>query len=319
MRAAGVTEFGGPEALHLVDVPEVHAGPGEVRLAVRAATVNPTDTGARNGTYAARPGAPTEMPWVPGMDVAGVVDEVGPDGDGRLSVGERVMAIVLPSGSHGGYREQIVLPAASVVPVPAGADHAAASSLPMNGLTARLALDRMALAPGQVVAVTGAAGSFGGYVIQLAKVDGLTVVADASEADTELVRSLGADVVLPRGKGFAAAVRERFPDGVDGLADGSVQGAQVLPAVRDGGVVTTVRGYRGEDAEHELARGVRVLPVLVHDYGLNTAALDRLREQVEAGQVTLRVADVLPAAEAAEAHRRLEAGGVRGRLVLDFS
>jgi NADPH2:quinone reductase len=319
MRAAGVTEFGGPEALHLVDVPEVHAGPGQVRLAVRAATVNPTDTYARNGLYASFPGAPQEMPWVPGMDVAGIVDEVGPDGDGRLSVGDRVMAIVLPSGSHGGYREQIALPAASVVAVPAGADDAAASSLPMNGLTARLALDRMDLQPGEVLAVTGAAGSFGGYVVQLAKVDGLTVVADASDADVDLVRSLGADVVLPRGEGFAAAVRERYPDGVAGLADGSVQGAQVLPAVRDGGVVTTVRGYRGEDADTELARGVRVLPVRVRDYGQATDVLDRLREQAETGQVTLRVADVLPAAEAAEAHRRLEAGGVRGRLVLDFS
>jgi NADPH2:quinone reductase len=319
MRAAGVITFGGPEALHLIDVPEVHAGPGEVRIAVRAAAVNPTDTYARSGAYASRPGAPQEMPWIPGMDVAGVVDEVGPDGDGRLAVGDRVMAIVLPSGSHGGYREQIALPAASVVSVPAGADFPAAASLPMNGLTARLALDRMALQPGDVLAVTGAAGSFGGYVVQLAKVDGLTVVADASETDVDLVRSLGADVVLPRGAGFAAAVRERFPDGVDGLADGSVQGAQVLPAVRDAGVVTTVRGYRGEDADTELARGVRVLPVMVRDYGHATAALDRLRQQAEAGQVTLRVADVLPAADAAEAHRRLEAGGVRGRLVLDFS
>ena len=318
MRAVGVTEFGGPEALHVVDVPEVHAGPGEVRIAVRAAAVNPTDTYARNGTYAAAAGGAPQLPWIPGMDVAGVVDEVGPDGDGRLAVGDRVMAVVLPTGSHGGYREQLALPAASVVRVPAGANDAEAASLPMNGLTARLALDRMALPPGATLAVTGAAGSFGGYVVQLAKVDGLTVIADTSEADAELVRSLGADVVLPRGEGFAAAVRERFPDGVDGLADGSVQGAQVLPAVRDGGVVTTVRGYRGEDADIELARGVRVLPVRVRDYGLATEELDRLRQQAEAGQVTLRVAAVLPAREAAEAHRRLEAGGVRGRLVLDF-
>ena len=318
MRAVGVTEFGGPEALHLVDVPEVHAGPGEVRLAVQAAAVNPTDTGGRSGLYARMAGGVPEMPWIVGMDAAGVVDEVGPDTDGRLAVGDRVMAIVLPSGSHGAYREQIVLPAASVVPVPAGVDLPAASSLPMNGLTARLALDRMELQRGDVLAVTGAAGAFGGYVVQLAKVDGLVVVADASEDDTELVRSLGADVVLPRGEGFVAAVRERFPDGVDGLADGSVQNAQVLGAVRDGGVVTTVRGYRGEDADADLARGVRVLPVFVRDYGQNTEAMDRLREQVEAGQVTLRVADVLPAAEAAEAHRRLEAGGVRGRLVLSF-
>jgi len=318
MRAVGVTEFGGPEALHLVDVPEVHAGPGEVRLAVRTAAVNPTDTHGRNGDYARMAGGEPEMPWIVGMDVAGVVDEVGPDGDGRLAEGDRVMAIVVPSGSHGGYREQVVLPAASVVPVPAGVDFPAASSLPMNGLTARLALDRMELQRGDVLAVTGAAGSFGGYVVQLAKADGLTVVADASEKDTGLVTSLGADVVLPRGEGFAAAVRERFPDGVDGLADGSVQGAQVLPAVCDGGVVTTVRGYQGEDADHELARGVRVLPVFVRDYGQNTEALDRLRAQAEDGTVTLRVADVLPAADAAEAHRRLEAGGVRGRLVLSF-
>ena len=316
MRAVGVTEFGGPEALHLLDVPEVHAGPGEVRLAVRAAAVNPTDTFARNGTNARRRGAPQEMPWIPGMDVAGVVDEIGPDTDTPLQVGDRVMGIVLPSGAHGGYREQIVLPAASVVPVPAGADDAAAASLPMNGLTARLALDRMGLAPGQVLAVTGAAGAFGGYVVQLAKAEGLVVVADAAEADRELVRGLGADVVLERGQGFADAVLERYPGGVDGLADGAVLDAAAARAVRDGGVVSTVRGYRGGDVEQ--ARGVRFEPVLVRDYAQNTEALDRLRAQVESGQVTLRVADVVPAADGASAHARLEAGGVRGRLVLAF-
>lgn len=316
MRAVGVTEFGGPEALQLLDVPEVHAGPGEVRLRVTSAAISPTDTYARNGTYAQRPGAPQGMPWIPGMDVAGVVDEVGEGTDTPLSVGDRVMAIVLPVGAHGGYREQIVLPAASVVPVPAGFDDAAAATLPMNGLTARLALDRMGLAPGQVLAVTGAAGAFGGYVVQLAKVDGLVVVADAADADRELVRSLGADVVLDRGAGFADAVLDRYPGGVDGLADGSLQGAEVARAVRDGGVVTTVRGYRGDD--DALARGVRFEPVLVRDYGQNTAALETLRRQAETGEVTLRVADVVPAEQAASAHARLEAGGVRGRLVLRF-
>ncbi|SCX38006.1 NADPH:quinone reductase [Klenkia marina] len=316
MRAVGVTEFGGPEALHLLDVPEVHAGEGEVRLAVRAAAVNPTDTYARNGTYAQHPKAPKEMPWIPGMDVAGVVDEVGPATDTPLQVGDRVMAIVVPSGAHGGYREQIVLPAASVVPVPAGVSDAEAASLPMNGLTARLALDRMGLAPGQVLAVTGAAGAFGGYVVQLAKVDGLVVVADASEADRELVRSFGADVVLERGAGWADAVLDRYPGGVDGLADGALLGAEGARVVRDGGVVTTVRGYRGED--DALARGVRFEPVFVRDYGQNTAALDLLRQQAERGEVTLRVADEVPVADAAAAHARLEAGGVRGRLVLVF-
>jgi NADPH2:quinone reductase len=312
MRAVGVTEFGGPEALQLVDVPAEPLGPGQVRVRVTAATINPTDTYARNGTYAGRDPV-KEFPYVPGMDVAGELAEVGEGVDLDIAVGEHVMGIVVPTGAHGGYREDIVLPARSIARVPVGASDAAASTLPMNGLTARLALDKMALRPGQVLAVTGAAGAFGGYVVQLAKSEGLTVVADASEADEELVRGLGADVVVRRGDDVAAAIRELHPDGVDGLADGSVQDAAVLPAVKDGGVVTTVRGYRGDGQ-----RDVRVLPVMVREYAEQAEALDRLREQVEKGELTLRVAHTYPAADAAEAHRRLEAGGVRGRLVLVF-
>ena len=312
MRAVGVTEFGGPEALHLVDVPAEPLGPGQVRLRVTAATVNPTDTYARNGSYAGRDPV-KEFPYVPGMDVAGELVEIGEGADVDIQVGEHVMGIVVPTGAHGGYREDIVLPAGSIARVPAGASDVAASTLPMNGLTARLALDSMALQPGQVLAVTGAAGAFGGYVVQLAKTEGLTVVADASEADEELVRELGADVVVRRGDDVAARVRELYPDGVDGLADGSVQDAAVLPAVKDGGAVATVRGYRGDGR-----RGLRVFPVLVRQYAEEADALDRLREQVEKGELALRVAQTFPAADGAEAHRRLEAGGVRGRLVLTF-
>jgi NADPH2:quinone reductase len=312
MRAVGVTEFGGPEALHLVDVPAEPLGPGQVRLRVTAAAVNPTDTYSRNGTYQGRDPV-KEFPYVPGMDVAGELVEIGEGVQTDLEVGEHVMGIVVPTGAHGGYREDLVLPARSIARVPAGAGDAAASTLPMNGLTARLALDRMALQPGQVLAVTGAAGAFGGYVVQLAKAEGLTVVADASAADEELVRELGADVVVRRGDDVAARIREQFPDGVDGLADGSVQDAAVLPAVKDGGAVATVRGYRGDGQ-----RDLRVFPVMVRQYAEEAEALDRLREQVEQGELTLRLAQTYPAAEAAEAHRRLEAGGVRGRLVLTF-
>jgi NADPH:quinone reductase-like Zn-dependent oxidoreductase len=223
------------------------------------------------------------------------------------------MGIVLPHGAHGAYREDLVLPGDSVVRAPAGADAVAASTLPMNGLTARMALDRMALQPGQVLAVTGSAGAFGGYVVQLAKAEGLTVVADASEADEQLVRELGADLVVRRGDDVAARVREHFPAGVDGLADGSVQGAAVLPAVRDGGAVATVRGWKGDGQ-----RGLRVLPNQVARAALDRPGLDRLRQQVEDGVLTLRVARTFPAAEAAEAHRMLARGGVRGRLVITF-
>jgi NADPH:quinone reductase-like Zn-dependent oxidoreductase len=311
MRAAGVTEFGGAEALHIVDVPPEPLGPGQVRLRVQAAAVSPTDTHARSGAYAGRDPIKTP-PWVPGMDVAGVVTEVG-EGIDHVAVGDLAMGIVVPFGPHGAYREDKVLPGDSVVRAPKGATAVEASTLPMNGLTARLALDLMALTPGQVVAVTGAAGAFGGYVVQLAKADGLTVVADASEADEQLVRGLGADVVVRRGDDVADRIREHFPDGVDGLADGSVQDALVLPAVRDGGAVATVRGYRGDGQ-----RGLRVFPTRVRHVAEDRAALDRLRQQVEKGVLTLRVARTFAAEEAAEAHRMLERGGVRGRIVLTF-
>jgi NADPH:quinone reductase-like Zn-dependent oxidoreductase len=311
MRAAGVTQFGGPEALHVVDVPAEPLGPGQVRLRVAAAAVSPTDTHLVAGAYVDRDPV-KQPPWVPGMDVAGEVAEVG-EGVDHLRVGDLAMGIVVPTGAHGAYREDLVLPANSVVRAPAGSDAVSACTLPMNGLTARMALDRMGLAPGQVLAVTGGAGAFGGYVVQLGKADGLTVVADAAEADEELVRELGADVVVRRGDDVAVRIREHFADGVDGLADGSVQDAAVLPAVRDGGAVATVRGYRGDGQ-----RGVRVFPNRVSRIAEDRPALDRLRRQVEDGVLTLRVARTFPADQAAEAHRQLAKGGVRGRLVITF-
>ena len=313
MKAVGAVEYGGPEALQVVELPDPEVREGQVRIRVHAAAVSPTDTFVRNGFRAEAQKAAGPPPYVPGMDAAGVVDEIGPGTETDLRVGDHVMAIVVPKGSRGAYAEKVVVPAQSVVRVPAGASDAEASTLPMNGLTARLALDVLALPPDAVLAVTGAAGAFGGYVVQLAKADGLTVVADASEADEELVRSLGADVVLRRGEGFPAALRENFPDGADGAADGALLHEALVPAVKDGATIVTVRGY-GEPGP----RGVRFHPILVSEYSRAHDKLDALRRQVEDGLVTLRVADVIPMERAAEAHRRLEAGGVRGRLVIEF-
>ncbi len=312
MRAVGIVQHGGPAALEIIELPEVHAGAGEVRLRVHAATVNPTDTYQRNGALAAMQAKVGPPPYVPGMDAAGVVDEIG-EGVTQLAVGDRVMAIVQPSGTHGGYSSSLVLPARSVVAAPAGTSHAEASTLPMNALTARLSLDKLGLSAGQTLAVTGAAGCYGGYVVQLAKADGLYVVADACEADRALVQQLGADLVLERGQGFADLVREHFPDGVDALADGAITGERTFSAVRDGGAIAVVRGQQGDPG-----RGITVHDIWVRDYLQAWEKLDVLRQQVEDGQVTLRVAEVYPAQQASEAHRRLEAGGTRGRLVLEF-
>ena len=312
MRAVGIIKHGGPEALEVVNVPDVEAGPGQVRLHVHAAAVNPTDVMARNGARAEQQKV-DPPPYVPGMDAAGVVDQVGAGVTTGIEVGQSVMAMVVPKGSHGAYREQIVLDARAVVAAPAGTTHVEACTLPMNGLTARLSLDLLALSPGQVLAVTGAAGAYGGYVIQLAKTEGLTVIADASEADHALVQSLGADIVVSRGDDVADRIREHFPDGVDGLADGAVQNELVVPAVRDGGAFTAVRGFEGEPQ-----RGIRFMPTWVRTYDCEYEKLDRLRQLAEDGALTLRVADAYPPEQAGEAHRRLEAGGTRGRLVIEL-
>jgi len=312
MRAVGLYAHGGPDVLQLVDLPEVHAGPGEVRIRVHAATVNPTDIAVRNGSRAEQQKM-DPPPYVPGMEVAGIVDEIGAGVPGRLAVGDAVIGIVVPKGSHGAYREQIVLDARSVAHAPAGKTHAEAATLPMNGLTARQSLDLLGLSPGQVLAVTGAAGAYGGYVIQLAKAEGLTVIADASEKDEELVAGLGADIVVRRGDDVAARIRAHFPQGVDGLADGAVLNGLAIPAVRTGGAFTSVRGFLGSPQ-----RDIRFTATLVRSYAHEWEKLDRLRRQVEAGIVTLRLAEVYPPERAADAHRRLEAGGTRGRLVIGF-
>jgi NADPH:quinone reductase-like Zn-dependent oxidoreductase len=312
MRAVGLMTHGGPEVLQIVDVPEVHAGPGQVRLRVHAAAVNPTDTMARNGARAEQQKA-DPPPYIPGMDAAGIVDEVGDGVTTGVKVGDTVMAMVCPTASHGAYREQIVLDQRAVVPAPAGTTHVQACSLPMNGLTARQSLDLLNLSPGQVLAVTGAAGAYGGYVIQLAKSEGLTVIADASDADHELVSSLGADIIVARGNDVATRFREHYPDGVDGLADGAVLNEAVIPAVKDRGAYTSVRHFMGEPQ-----RDISFTATSVRSYDGEYEKLDTLRQQAEAGILTLRIADSMPAAEASEAHRRLEAGGTRGRLVLEF-
>jgi NADPH:quinone reductase-like Zn-dependent oxidoreductase len=307
-----VTEFGGPEALHVIELPEPQAGPGEMRIRVRAAAVNPTDTLIRSGARA-RQLQDVPPPYVPGMDAAGLLDQVGEGVVTDLAPGDRVMAIVVPSGSHGAYSEFVVVPAGSVARAPAGASDAEAATLPMNGLTVRLALDVLGLAPGQALAVSGAAGAVGGYAVQLGKAAGLRVIADAAPGDEQLVRALGADVVVPRGDDFGTQVRAVVPEGADAVIDAALLDHLAIPAVRDGGRVATVRGFQGTQE-----RGTSCHPVLVRSYAQEQAKLDELRRLAEDGRLTLRVAATFPAEQAPDAHRRLEAGGVRGRLVLEF-
>lgn len=310
MKAIGVLEYGGPAALEVHDLPEQHAGVGQVRIAVRAAAVSPTDTAFREGNYGA---SKLDPPYIPGMDAAGVIDEIG-SGVTQFAVGDEVMAMALPQQGHGGaYRESLIADVDSIARVPHGSTLDEASTLPMNGLTAVQALERLDLPSGATFAVTGAAGTLGNYAVQLAKQRGLVVVADAADKDRELVAGLGPDHIVERGDDFADKVKAIFPDGVDGLLDGAVLNEKALAAVKPGGGFATVRNWEGvADSD------VTIHKIWVFSFYDNEGRLDTLRQAVEDGVVTLRVAETLPAEEAAEAHRRLAAGGIRGRIVLTF-
>lgn len=313
MKAIGLTQFGGPEVLHVITLPSPEPGTGQVRIRVHAVAVNPTDATFRAGGRA-RELADRTPPWIPGVDAAGVVDRVGPGASGRLAEGDRVIALVIPMGPHGGtYAEQIVTSEQSVVRAPNNATDHQAATLLLNAVAARLALDALGLAAGQAVAVTGAAGAVGGYAIQLAKARGLTVIADAPPGEEDLPRGLGADHVVARGPGFAGQVRVLAPGGVAGLVDGANLDAAALPAIADDGAIATVKGWSGPGV-----RGIEVHPVSAFAAVTDTALLEELRDLAENGMLTLRVADVMPARLAVQAHRRLAAGGIRGRIVLDF-
>lgn len=309
MRAVGISSAGGYDVLSVIERPVREPGRGEVRIAVKAAAVNPTDTGLR-----AMGGGDLPAPWTPGMDAAGTVESVG-EGVERLRVGEQVMAAVSPRRPEGGAQvELLVVPEASVVPTPTGATLPQAATLPMNGLTAKLGLHELGLRSGQTLGVSGGAGLLASYVIALGKESGLRVIADAKEEDRELVESFGADVVVPRGERFVEAVREAAPEGVDGLYDTALLHDSAFGAIRDGGGMVVVRGWRPEATE----RGIEVKQVMVMTALERTDWLEELRESASAGRLQLRVAAEYEPEQVGEAQRAMDAGGLRGRAVIVF-
>jgi NADPH2:quinone reductase len=309
-RAVGIHEPGGPEVVTLIDRVVREPGENEVRIAVAAAGVNPTDSGLRE-----RGGGDLPGPWTPGMDAAGTVESVGP-GVECLAVGDTVMAAVSPRRTDGGAQcELIVVPAASVVPVPDGATVQQAATLPMNGLTALRGLELLGLDAGETLAVTGGAGILASYVIALAHERGLRILADAKPEDQQLVRSFGADVVLARSDDFAGAVRAVEPEGVDAVYDTALLGREAFGAIRDGGGMVVVRGW---DESAATERDIEVHPVWVREVLERTDWLEQLRELASAGRLQLRVAGEYPPEQAHEAQRVMDAGGVRGRLLITF-
>jgi NADPH:quinone reductase-like Zn-dependent oxidoreductase len=302
MRAVAVTELGGPEVLRAVDLPDPVVGAGQVLVRVQATCVNPSDLAARVGHI---PGGPVQPPFLLGWDIAGEVVEVGADVD-EHQVGDRVAGMIpwyLTRGASGGYAELVAADADWLVPVPAELDLTAAATVPLNALTAHHALELMALPEPTTMLVNGASGGVGGFAAQLAVRAGHRVLAVANDGDEEWVRGFGVDTVLTR----SADPYKVGP--LPAVLDAVPVGELAAEAVADGGTVLTTRPTAPVDP----ARKVHQHLVLVH---LDQPALRELVQDVASGRLRTRVAATYPLAEAAEAHRRAEAGGLRGKLVL---
>ncbi len=297
MKAACFRRFGGPEVLEIVDVADPHPGPGQVRIAVRAAGVNPSDWKKRRGLM------DPELPQLLGHEAAGVVDELG-EGVAGVAVGERVFGF---STEGAAQAELAVL--SHYAPIPASLGFPAAAALPAAIETATRALDQLGVGSGSVLLVNGASGSVGGAAVQLAAARGARVIGVAGPDNLDRVRSWGAEAV-GYGDGLVDRVRELAPAGVDLALD--VAGNGVLPELIGlAGAperVVTVADFAGA-REH----GVRFSS---GDAGRAVHALDEIGELIASGRFSLPVGQTFPLAEIAEAHRVGERGHLRGKLVL---
>lgn len=303
MRVCEVTEFGGPEVLRAGQRPWPVPGRGEIVVEIAAANVNPTDVSARSGAHRRRlPGL--RPPFVTGWDLAGSVSQVGTEVSG-YAAGDPVVGMIpwlRIGGRVGTYAEAAAVDPEWLAPRPAELDVVTAATVPLNALTAWQALELIAAPPGARLLVTGASGAVGSYATQLAARQGLDVVAVASDGDEEWVAGNGASEVLPRSVQLSAI------DQVDAVLDAVPLGAHAAAPVRDGGVALFIRRM-----ELSLDRDVRVEMPLVRP---DAAALTRLTREVATGALRTRVARTLDLGDAAEAHRLLERGGLRGKVVL---
>jgi NADPH:quinone reductase-like Zn-dependent oxidoreductase len=297
MKAARFSRFGGPEVLEIVDLPDPHPGPGQIRIAVRAAGVNPSDWKKRRGLM------DRELPQTLGYEAAGIVDELGA-GVADAAIGDRVFGFA----SDGAAQAELAV-LSYYAPVPPSLSFAEVAALPAAVETAARALDQLGVASGGTVLINGASGSVGSAAVQLAVARGARVIGTASPANHEHLRSLGAEPV-GYGEGLAGRVRALAPDGVDLALDAA--GSGVLPELIElaGGPehVITIADFDGaRQYGVRFSRG---------DAGRAMYALAEIGELVESGRFALPDVRTFPLAEVAQAQRVSEDGHLRGKLVL---
>ncbi|MFF5171845.1 NADP-dependent oxidoreductase [Micromonospora sp. NPDC000089] len=307
MKAIAIDEYGPAELLTPRELPDPPVGPDTVLVRVRAAGVNPVDWKVRAGHLASA--IPGHFPLVPGWDAAGEVVGAGPAVTG-FAVGDEVIGYVRRDHvQYGTYAELVPAPERCLADKPAQASWAQAAGLPLAGLTAYQALQLARTGAGDTVLVHGASGGVGHLAVQVARALGAhRVIGTASEANHDFVRSLGAEPVS-YGDGLADRVRAIAPDGVDVALDlfgGDALDVSAALLERPARLISTA------DPEHVTRLGGSYLFVRP-----STQDLGALAGLVDAGRLTVHVERTFPLDEAADAHRLVEAGHVRGKVVLE--
>ena len=301
MRVVQIDSYGPPEALHVAEIEAPVPGPGEVRVAVRAAAVNPADWKWRNGALHGI--APLRFPHVLGYDIAGIVDAVG-EGVTDIAAGTRVFGM-LSHIEKGGYAEQALLPAEEVVPIPDGLDDATAAALPCAGLTAvQMLEEHIRPAPGEAVLVTGALGGVGRFVLHAAVRSGARVIAAVRASQVEEARALGAADTHVLGEDWTGGAVDHVADTVGGTA----VAALLRQAAPRGRIVTVAT-----DPIDPQGMASAPLFIAVHH---DAARLAELARAVAAGELAVPIGKILPFEHAAEAHRLVERGGTGGKVIL---
>jgi NADPH:quinone reductase-like Zn-dependent oxidoreductase len=300
MRAVTFTDYGAPEVLQVAEVEEPHPGPGQIRIAVRAAGVNPVDWKARSG--AMREVMPVSFPAIDGREAAGVVDEVGPAVSG-VAVGDEVFGFAV----GGAAAEHAVLD--DFARKPASLSWEEAAGLPVAVETSvRVFTVLGGIGEGQTIVVNGAAGGVGTAAVQLARARGARVIGTAREANHEFLRSLGAEPTT-YGPGMVERVRALAPGGVDFAFDTAGQGGvpDLIALTGDPAKVATIADFSAAALGAKVTGG---------GDGRAAEALDEAAALVEAGGLHMPIAHTFTFAQAPEAHRVSQEGHVRGKLVL---
>ncbi|GIO52405.1 NADP-dependent oxidoreductase [Paenibacillus cineris] len=303
MKAITFNRLGSPDVLQLTELPVPSAGPGTVLVRVQTAGVMPIDAKVRSGSVPYAQSHP--FPIIPGNEFAGIIDEVG-DGVSEFARGDEVIGFTM----FGGYAEYVVVSSDQLIRKPAGMPWETAGGFTGNGQGAHMGLEAIRIQPGDTVLIHGAAGGLGTFAVQLALAWGAgRVIGTASEANHDHLQRLGA-IPLGYGDGLAARVRAIAPAGVDAALHAGGGDDLALQA--------------SVDLVQDLSRIVAMVPsVRAQTLSIRqltgTRSKERLAELVRIyneGKVDIHIRKVLPLNQAREAHREIESGHGRGKIVL---